>query len=99
MKPTVFLTSLDEALLLQAQIAALGRPGSRVLTAFRAWFSGEARSSARPIIAGRARRMLDDKDDLVALRVPAEPDVLSRLVQDHWPLEVCSLLRLGPTPC
>ena len=32
--------------------------------------------------------MLEDEDDLVALRVPTDRDVLSRLVQDHWPLEV-----------
>ncbi len=32
--------------------------------------------------------MLDDADDLVAMRVPADKDVLSQLLQDHWPLQV-----------
>ncbi|KAH8894449.1 hypothetical protein GQ53DRAFT_857809 [Thozetella sp. PMI_491] len=82
------LKEYHEALLLQSSIAELGRPRSRVLKIFRAWFSGKARSLAMPVIAGRARKMLDDEDDLVALHVPTEPDMLSRLVQDHWPLEV-----------
>ena len=82
------MRGLDEALLLQSQVAGLHRPQHRVLKHFRDWFSGEMRSHKKPIIAGKARRMLDDKDDLVALKVAADPDLLSHLVQDHWFLAV-----------
>lgn len=37
-----------------------------------------------PIISGRAKDFLRDREDLVALKKPAEEDVLSRLLQDHW---------------
>lgn len=32
--------------------------------------------------------MLDDAQDLVALRAPKDEDVLSRTLQDHWPFPV-----------
>lgn len=32
--------------------------------------------------------MLEDGDDLAALRVPEEDDRLSQLLRDHWPLSV-----------
>jgi len=89
---------LDEALLLQSQVAGLHKPQNRVLKHFRDWFSGEMRPLKKPIIAGRARRMLDDKDDLVALRVAADPDLLSRLVQDYWFLAV-SVRSASIYPC
>ncbi len=55
---------------------------------FRDWFSGTTRCVNKSIIAGRARRMLDDEDELVALRVATEPDMLSTLVQNYWLPEV-----------
>lgn len=32
--------------------------------------------------------MLENGDDLAALRVPEEDDRLSQLLRDHWPLSV-----------
>ena len=43
------------------------------------------------IVAGKARKMLEDEDDLVALKAPANKDMFSRLIQDHWPLQVTKL--------
>jgi len=83
---------LDEALLLQSQIANLDRPSSRVLTAFRNWFNGKNRypksRGESPILTGRAKSMLDDEKDLAALRPPTDKDALSRFLQDHWPFQV-----------
>lgn len=83
---------LDEALLLQSQIANLDRPSSRVLTAFRNWFNGKNRypksCGENPILTGRAKSMLDDEKDLAALRPPTDKDALSRFLQDHWPFQV-----------
>ncbi|KAF2870046.1 hypothetical protein BDV95DRAFT_71906 [Massariosphaeria phaeospora] len=69
-----------EALLLQSQICNLERPSSRVLATFRSFFNNPSR-----IIAGKAKTVLDDEKDLVALRPPADSDPLSRLLRDHWP--------------
>ena len=82
----------DEALLLQAQIAQLGRPSNRVYTTLRNWFDGTAGArgprSANPILSGEARNMLENRQDLVALRPPADKDILSSFLQDHWPFQV-----------
>jgi hypothetical protein len=69
-----------EALLLQTQICNLERPSRRVLSTFRSFFS-----TPTPLIIGRAKYMLDDSKDLVALHPPADTDLLSRLLRDHWP--------------
>ncbi|KAI8939335.1 hypothetical protein NX059_003126 [Plenodomus lindquistii] len=86
----VRLKEYHEALVLQSQIAGLGRPSSRALGLFKRWFQGHSRDTngqkAFPIIDGEASRMLDHEDDLAALKVPEEDDRLSQLLRDHWPL-------------
>jgi hypothetical protein len=37
-----------------------------------------------PIISGRAKDFLSDKNDLVALRKPDDQDYLSQFLQNHW---------------
>ena len=75
-------------LLLHSQIAELKGPRSRVLFALRDYVEGNALRStemeAMPIISGRAKDFLSDKEDLVALRRATEEDVFSKLLQDHW---------------
>jgi hypothetical protein len=84
---------------LQTQVANLGRPSNRALRFFRRWFHGESRDlkGRKPfaIIDGEATRMLNDEDDLAALRVPEEDDRLSHLLRDHWSLQVslCVITR------
>lgn len=76
----------DEALMLQRDIAMLESPSPRVLSALREWLHGPTRI---PNISSK----LDDRDkeifsveaDLVALRPPADADLLSKLLRDHWP--------------
>jgi hypothetical protein len=78
----------DEALLRQAQIAELSGPSDRVLSTFRDYLEGSAWKGSGlqsvPIISGRAKEMLKEADDLVALRKLADEDLLSKLLQDHW---------------
>ncbi|KAF2242886.1 hypothetical protein BU26DRAFT_534434 [Trematosphaeria pertusa] len=69
-----------EALVLQSQISNLDRPSSRVLSTFRSFFSKPS-----TIVSGKAKHMLDDAEDLVALRPPADTDPLSRFLRDYWP--------------
>jgi hypothetical protein len=80
--------NLDEALLRQAQIAELSGPSDRVLTTCRDYIEGNAWQDSNrqsvPIISGRAKDMLKEVDDLVALRKPGDEDILSKLLQDHW---------------
>lgn len=76
-------------LLLQSQIAKVDRPSNRVLPAFRSWFIGgiQNRDGEKIDLAlgRRAKDMLDDQHDLVALRTPADKDPLSLFLENHWP--------------
>ncbi|RYP51147.1 hypothetical protein DL768_003494 [Monosporascus sp. mg162] len=84
----VKIKEYHDALLRQARIAELSGPSNRVLSTFRDYFEGNAWKGpslqSMPIISGRAKDMLKEADDLVALRKPADEDLLSRLLQDHW---------------
>jgi hypothetical protein len=81
----------DEALVLQAQVSQLGRPTSRVYKTLQNWFGCLNRGSqSYRVLSGQARFMFDSKQDLAALSPPADKDMLSRLLQDHWPFSVVS---------
>ncbi|KAF6798239.1 hypothetical protein CMUS01_15725 [Colletotrichum musicola] len=75
------LKEYHESLLLQSEIAKLKRPSKRVLNAFEAWFSKP------PKLGGRAKRVLESPQDLVALNPSQETDYLSELLRRHWPAE------------
>ncbi|KAL3490637.1 hypothetical protein BJX62DRAFT_251850 [Aspergillus germanicus] len=79
------MKNYQEALMLQSTVSNLRHPRPRVFAAFQEWFSGGSQGKAA-ILNGRAATMLDDPQDLAALRTPADEDVLSRTLQDHWPL-------------
>lgn len=76
MRYLVLTAFKDEALVLQSQIAQLKHPENRVLEALRHWFR-----TPHPVIHGKAREFLDSRDDLVALKSPAEVDHLSRFLR------------------
>ncbi|KAJ5965584.1 hypothetical protein N7481_012298 [Penicillium waksmanii] len=77
-----------EGLLRQSQIAQLSGPSERVLSTYRDYIEGNAWKGTYlpsiPIISGRAKDMLEEADDLVALRKPADEDMISKFLQDHW---------------
>ncbi|CAG9975056.1 unnamed protein product [Clonostachys byssicola] len=81
------LKEYHEALILQSSIANLSTPRASVLRRFEDWFRGGARGSQYCIISGQAQGILDDVDDLATLKLVGEEDMLSRFVQDHWPLK------------
>lgn len=79
---------LDEALLLQGQVAGLRRPEDRVIEAVKHFFE-------RPqhILGGRAKTLFDETStngfsDLVALKSSCETDMLSNFLRRHWHDEV-----------
>jgi hypothetical protein len=67
-----------------------------VLSAFHSWFTGGIQPATGtkidPVLGGRAKDVLDDRPDLVALRTPADKDPLSLFLQNHWPFPV----RISP---
>ncbi|PGH23556.1 hypothetical protein AJ80_02336 [Polytolypa hystricis UAMH7299] len=73
---------------LQASISNLRRPRPRMLAAFQDLFHGRPERTPAPILNGRAMTLLDNPHDIVALRAPADEDILSRTLQDHWPFPV-----------
>ena len=78
---------LDEALLLQSQIAALPPPRSNQMQIVRDYFRGPDNFDGRYTrkLGGLDYCRLDteNKEDLVALKPPAEDDLLSRILQRH----------------
>ena len=83
MSPTL-LSAIDEALLLHSRVLKLEAPANRTLKAFKEWFGSPGAGNTR--LRGGSSHILDDDDDLVALRVPAEQDRLTKLVQAYFPL-------------
>ncbi|KAK2603127.1 hypothetical protein N8I77_009607 [Diaporthe amygdali] len=67
----------QEALLLQSKIAHLRQPKERVLVALRHFFQIPTH-----LLLGKAKKFLDNKDDLVALK-PQEIDYLSDFLKHH----------------
>ncbi|KAH8623256.1 hypothetical protein IG631_21735 [Alternaria alternata] len=80
--------SPDEALVLRAQVAQLGKPSDRILTTYKDFLSGKAIANAgddsMDLIYGRASKFLDEASDLVALQKPTNHDYLSRSLRNHW---------------
>ncbi|KAK2741599.1 hypothetical protein CKAH01_06940 [Colletotrichum kahawae] len=68
-------------LLQQSEIAKLKRPNNRVLSAFKAWFTGVSE------LSGRETEILNDANDLVALNPAQETDYLSEFLRRKWPIK------------
>ena len=73
---------IDEALLLHSKLLALSSPAQRTLKAYKRWFKPEEGDTK---LRGHSSRILDQEDDLVALRVPAAQDRFTSLVQSCVP--------------
>ncbi|KAK4454923.1 hypothetical protein QBC34DRAFT_103664 [Podospora aff. communis PSN243] len=92
------LEKYQEALLRQNQIAVLEQPNKRALAVARHLSGVQACDAAgntrrRHLLSGLSEQRLDEDNrrDLVAVRKPAEKDVLSRFLQDHWFLKTTSV--------
>jgi hypothetical protein len=90
---------IDEALMLQRDIARLESPSPRVLAALRVWSHGTTGLPNDDFskFDDSDREMFTIAADLVALRPPPDQDLLSRLLRDHWPfpVEVIKYIPLG----
>lgn len=79
-------TVVEKALLRQAQITQLSRPRSRPLSIFRDWFHGRSQPGmAKPILVGASQKILENEQDLLAIKSATDTDLVSQLLQDHWP--------------
>lgn len=81
------LLQTEEALLRQSQIAQLSRPRHRPYSIFYDWFHGKELNHVRkhPVIRGQAEKILNSKQDLLALKSASDTDTISRFLQDNWP--------------
>lgn len=77
------MLDLDEALLLQREIAKLKQPSNRVLDTYKTWLL-----KPYPVLGGQAKRFLDDPRDLVSLYSSSEDDYLSSFLRQYWPVKV-----------
>lgn len=59
-----------------------------MLLALKNWFTGAylgmSGSETLPIVGGKAEHLLEDENDLVALKTPPDQDLLSKTLRDHW---------------
>jgi len=76
--------AIDDALLRHSEILKLEAPANRTLKAFKEWFGSPDVGNTR--LRGQSSHILDDENDLIALRIPAEQDRLTKLVQRYFPL-------------
>ena len=66
---------------------SLKPPPSRVLEAFKHVFHNTNDAGETfPTLGGRSARILDDEDDLMALRSPPEEDRMTRFLRNYFPL-------------
>lgn len=75
-----------EAILLESALISFKSPSPRILEAFRNVFHN--RSDAEepyPTLGGQNARILDDANDLMALRSPPEEDRLTSFLRNHLP--------------
>ena len=85
--------SKDEALLLHSKVLLLKPPAANTLKGFKAEFEPKP---GRTALRGESSRILDNKDDLVALRVPTDQNRLTKLVQLYCPwLFLVSILPMN----
>jgi hypothetical protein len=95
--PSLPYREIEEALLRQNQIAALESPKERAFDVALNLFHDDVTDEfsytkrRKPLLAGLAERRLSEgnRRDLVAVRRPADKDLLSRFLQDHWMFKVC----------
>jgi hypothetical protein len=77
-RPVLMLQVTEQALLQAAAVMRLEAPNPRALSIYKSQFD-------QMDIRGNSAGLLDEKEDLVALRAPADSDFLSRLTRENWP--------------
>ena len=73
--------------MLESTLISLKPPQARILEAFRKTFHnvGDSRETF-PTLGGRSAEILDEVDDLMALRSPLEEDRLTQFLRCYFPM-------------
>jgi hypothetical protein len=82
-----------EAALLESTLLSMRRPSKRTFEAFYNVFHNvDGTGEPFPTLGGPSAKILDDRDDLMALHRPAEEDRLTTIVRQHFPwlFRVCN---------
>jgi hypothetical protein len=77
-----------EAVLLESTLLSMRRPSKRTFEAFYNVFHNvdvDVTGVPFPTLGGSSAKILDDRDDLMALHRPAEEDRLTTIVRQHFP--------------
>lgn len=73
--------------MLESALLTLKKPQSRTLEAVRNFFNSVAKSGpGYPMLGGRSAKILDDANDLVALRTRDDEDRLTSFLRHSFPL-------------
>lgn len=79
-----YQVDLGEALLLDGTLLSYERPNKRTLEAFRNNFNNFGSSIGEyPTLCDNSERILDNADDLIALRTPQDDDRLTNLLRRY----------------
>ena len=81
-----------EAVLLESTLLSIRRPSKRTFEAFYNVFHNiDGSGEPFPTLGGPSAKILDGRDDLMALQRPAEEDRLTQMVRQHFPwlFQVC----------
>ena len=79
--------NLGEAILLESALISFKSPTPRILEAFRNVFHNKSddKKEPYPTLGGQDAGILDDANDLMALRIPPGEDRLTTFLRDYLP--------------
>ena len=87
---------IGEAVLLESTLLSMCRPSKRTFEAFYNIFHNvDGSEEPFPTLGGPSAKLLDNREDLMALHRPAEEDRLTTMVRQHlpWLFRVCEPSR------
>ena len=77
-------------MILESTMLAMKRPSNQAYEALHNTFWNKSKERTRdgtfPMLEGNSANILEDKDDLVALRRPPEEDYLTKTLRKHFPV-------------
>lgn len=77
---------IGEAVILESTLLSMRRPSKRTFEAFYNVFHNvDSPGEPFPTLGGPSAKVLDDRDDLMALHRPAEEDRLTMVIRQHFP--------------
>jgi hypothetical protein len=81
-----FYATIGEALVMESTMLSLRRPAKQTFDAFLDEFNNQGNSKGPyPTLGGRSASLYDEREDLIALRRPAEEDRLTIVLRRYFP--------------